>query len=190
MPVRVLEAKNLVLKHDENRRGDDHHGNGPAHDRSSLLSDVRISRKNVQRPSCQDETNDDRTDGGAAMVAEGSRGEEPGRTALPAQLADSHVPKDADHPESAAHQGYHGRTMAYVGFHGAAANHHTTLSTIRMHPINVSIWRVSPYFLRKRWASRCNVIRGIVSVSMTMPISAAERQVLASRITGKATTIT
>src|SRR5262249_37773117 len=97
-------GQKLVLKHDENRRGDDHHGNGPAHDRGSLLSDLRISRKNVQRPSCQDETNDDRTDSGAAMFAEGSGDEECGCPALPGHLDDSHVPKEADHPESAAHQ--------------------------------------------------------------------------------------
>src|SRR5262245_40155375 len=104
MPVRVLEAKKLVLKRDENRRGDDHHGNGPAYDRSTLRSATRSGRKNVQRPSCQDETNDDRTDGGAAVVAEGSGAEECGCPALPGHLDDSHVPKEADHPESATHQ--------------------------------------------------------------------------------------
>src|SRR5499425_3495292 len=104
MPVRVFKAEKLVLKPSENRRGDDRHGNGPAHDRGSLLSDLWITRQNAHRPSRQDEANDDRTDGGAAMVAEGSGAEECGCPALPGHLDDSHVPKEADHPESAAHQ--------------------------------------------------------------------------------------
>ena len=74
-----------------------------------------------------------------------------------------------------------GKTMTYIGCRDAAANHHTMLSTMRVHPINVSIWRVSLYFSRKRWASRCNVIKGIVSASMPRPMPAAERPVSASR---------
>ena len=70
-----------------------------------------------------------------------------------------------------------GKTMIYVGCRDAAVNHHTMLSTMRVHPINVSNGRVSLYCSRKRWASRCNVIKGIVSASMPMPISADERSV-------------
>ena len=43
-----------------------------------------------------------------------------------------------------------GKTMTYIGCRDAAANHHTMLSMMRVHPINVSIWRVSLYFSRKR----------------------------------------
>src|SRR5215467_13520711 len=100
MPVRVFKAEKLVLKQSENRRGDDRHGNGPAHDRGSLLSDLWITRQNAHRPSRQDEANDDRTDGGAAMVAECKGAEERGCTAPTPHLDDSQVPKQTKHPES------------------------------------------------------------------------------------------
>lgn len=97
-------AEELVLERSKNGRGDDHHGNGHAGDYGSLLSDLWIIRQNVQRRSRQDETDEDRTDGGADMVAEGPGAEERGCPALPSLLDDSHMPKQPDHPESAAHE--------------------------------------------------------------------------------------
>ena len=104
MPVRILKAEELVLERGENGRGDDHHGHGHARDYASLLSDLWIIRQHVHRRSRQDETDDDRTDGSAAMVAEGPGAEERGCPALPSLLDDSHMSIQADHPESAAHQ--------------------------------------------------------------------------------------
>src|SRR5262249_180351 len=104
MPVRILKAEELGLERGENGRGDDHHGSSHARDYGRLLSDLWIMRQHVHRRSRQDETDDDRTDGGADMVAEGPGAEERGGPALPSLLDDSHMPKQADHPESAAHQ--------------------------------------------------------------------------------------
>ena len=58
----------------------------------------------MHRRSRQDETDDDRTDGGADMVAEGPGAEERGCPALPSLLDDSHMAKQADHAEAAAHE--------------------------------------------------------------------------------------
>ena len=104
MPVWILQAEELVLERGENGRGDDYHGYGHACDYASLLSDLWIIRQHAHRRSRQDETDDDRTDGSADMVAEGPGAEERGCPALPSLLDDSHMPIQADHPESAAHQ--------------------------------------------------------------------------------------
>src|SRR4029078_13200300 len=71
---------------------------------SSLLSDLWVMRHRLHRHSRQDETDEDRTDGGADMVAEGPGAEERGGPTLPSLLDDPHMTKEADHPESAAHE--------------------------------------------------------------------------------------
>src|SRR6476659_4872471 len=97
-------AKKLILEHSENGRADDHHSNRPARGNGSLLSDHRIFRQSLSRRSRQDEPDGDRTGGDTHMVAESSRAKERRRPALPSRLDDSHMPKQANHAESAAHQ--------------------------------------------------------------------------------------
>src|SRR4029453_4108360 len=111
--MRILKAEERVLERGENGRGDDHHGDGHTRDYASLRSDLWIVRKHVRQRSRQDETDDDRTDGSAAMVAEGPGAEERGGPALPSLLDDYHMPKQVVQPHT-PHPQDNGRQAQYL----------------------------------------------------------------------------